>query len=88
MVIVIGELRRVEQGRPIVLLVIAEHVNIGFHPFVVVFNLSLCLWVVGHGESLIDVKHLEEASCVICCEQQASICIVDPGHSMMFPHML
>jgi len=87
MVIVVGELRRVEQGRPVVLLVVAEHADVGLHPLVIIFDLSLGLRVIGRGESLVDIERFEEASCVIGCEQGTPICIVDPGYSVMFPHM-
>jgi len=87
MVIVVGELRRVEQGRPVVLLVIAEHADVGFHPLIVVFDLSLCLRVIGRGESLVDIERFEEASSVIGGEQGTPICIVDPGYSVVFPHV-
>jgi len=87
MVVVVGELCCVEQGCPIVLLVIAEHADVGLHPLIVIFDLSLCLRVIGRGESLVNVEHFEEASCVISCEQGTPIGVVDPGYSMVFPHV-
>ena len=87
MVVIVGELRRVEEGRPVVLLMVAEHVDVGLHPLVIIFDLSLCLWVIGRGESLVDIERFEEASGVISCEQGAPICIVDSGHSVVFPHV-
>ena len=61
---------------------IAEHADVRFYPFVIVFHLSLCLWVIGCGEALIDVQGLEEASGIIGCECGSPIRIVDPGYTM------
>jgi hypothetical protein len=55
----------VQQFTPIVLLVVAEQVDVGFNPLIVVLHLPLHLWVVGCGELLIDVRGFEEATCVI-----------------------
>ena len=67
---------------------IAEHPNIGFHPFVVVLHLSLCLRVVGHGEVLINVQGFEEALGIVGCEEGTLVCIVYSGCTMVLPYML
>jgi hypothetical protein len=86
-VVVVNELCHVEQFTPIVLLVIAEHVEVHFNPLVIVLYLPLCLWVVACGEALVDVEGLEEPSSVVCHECCPSVCIVDFRDTMQFPHM-
>jgi hypothetical protein len=86
-VIVIGELRSVEEVGPIILLVVAEYSQVGTDPFIVVLHLSLGLWVVWGRESLVDSQSLEEASGVFGCEQRALICIVDLRDPVEFPYM-
>ena len=56
-------------------------------PFVIVLYLPLCLWVIGCGEPLINVKGLEEVPGVIRHEGGAPVCIVDPGCTVQSPHM-
>jgi len=85
--VIVGELRRVEEVCPIVLLTIAEHADVCLHPFVVVLHLSLCLWMVGGREPLVDVQRFEEALCVIGSEEGPSICIVYSGNSVILPHV-
>jgi len=41
--IVIRKFRHREEVGPIILTVRTEHAEIGFHPLVIVFDLSLCL---------------------------------------------
>jgi hypothetical protein len=68
-VVIVGELRGVEKVRPIILLVVAEYSQVGADPFIVVFHLSLGLWVVWRRESLVDSQSLKEASGVFGSEQ-------------------
>ena len=82
-VVVVCELCCVEQVHPIVLLVAAEHVDVGLNPLVVVLDLSLHLWVVGCGEVLVDVQGLEEPLGVVSCEGGATVCVVDSGGAVM-----
>jgi hypothetical protein len=86
-VVIVCEFHCVKKLAPIVLLVIAEHVDVGLNPFVVVLHLSLGLWVIGCGEPLIDVQCFEEPSNVICHECGSPICVMDFGDTMQFPHM-
>ena len=50
-VVVIQKLRHREKVGPIILSVRTEHAEICFHPLVVVFNLSLCLRMIGGQEA-------------------------------------
>jgi hypothetical protein len=67
---------------------IAEHVDVGLNPLVIVLYLTLCLWVVGCQEALINIQGLEEALSIISSEHCPPICIVYSGCAMMLPHML
>jgi hypothetical protein len=86
-VVIVGEFCHVELFTPVILLVIAEHADIGLDPLVIVFHLSLCLWVVCCGEALVNMQGLEELSGVVCCECGPSVCIVDLRNTMQFPHV-
>ena len=54
-VVIVCEFCHVEQVRPVVLLVVAEHVDVGLDPFVIVLDLSLCLGVIGGQEPLVNM---------------------------------
>jgi hypothetical protein len=86
-VVVVGELRSVEKVRPIILLMVAEYSQVGANPFIVVFHLSLGLWVIRRRESLVDPQSLKEAPGVLGCEQWALICIVDLRDPVELPYM-
>ena len=45
-VIVVSKFGRVDEVRPIVLMIQAKHAQVGFQPLVVTLDLSLSLWVV------------------------------------------
>lgn len=47
---------------PVVLLVIAEHTEVGFDFLVFALDLPVALWVVGGGQSDSDTEPLEEGS--------------------------
>ena len=66
---------------------VTEHADVGFDPFVIVFYLSLCLWVICGGESLINVKCLKEASGIVSHEGGPPIRVVDPRYPMVLPHV-
>jgi len=53
--VIVCEFCCVEQVCPIVLLVVAEHADVGLDPFVIVFDLSLCLGMIGSQEVLVNV---------------------------------
>ena len=76
-----------EEIGPVILLVVAKGAEVGFKPFVVVLDLTLCLGVVCRGKSLINTKGLEEPACVVHHEHAASICIVDAGYSVGLPYV-
>jgi len=86
-VVVVCEFGQVEQVGPVILLSVAEHADVGLDPLVVILDLSLGLWVVGGQEPLINVQGLEEALGVIGCESGASVCVVDLGDPVVFPHV-
>jgi len=60
-VVVVRKLRHQEEVGPIVLTVRTEHAEIGFHPLVVVFDLSLRLRMIGGREAGFYSESLVEA---------------------------
>jgi hypothetical protein len=77
-----------QQICPIVLLVQTEHPQVGFHPFVVIFDLSLSLWVIHCGEMQLDSKVLIDTFCKICSKCQTTISAVYEGDPVQFPDMM
>jgi hypothetical protein len=60
-VIVVGEFRHRQQICPIVLSMRIEHPQVRLHPLVVIFDLTLCLWVVCHRETQFDSEVFVDA---------------------------
>jgi hypothetical protein len=54
--VVVCELRRVEEVRPIILPISAEHAEIRLQPFVIVLHLPLCFRMIGSRETWVDTK--------------------------------
>ena len=61
-VIVESELGEREVVDPVVLLVIAEHSEVGFDLLVFAFDFTVALWVIGGDQPDSDAKPLEEGS--------------------------
>ena len=53
-VIVVGELRGVQEVLPVILSVVAEHTEVRFESFVIALNLSLGLGVICCGQALVN----------------------------------
>ena len=56
--IVIGKLCNKKKSCPIILLKVDKSLEVGFYCAILPFDLTVCLWVKGGGESLHDAKEI------------------------------
>ena len=72
------ELSSREMVHPVVLLVIAEHTEVGFDLLVFALDFAIALWVVGGGQPDSDAEPLKEGSHESGGKLGATIGVYDP----------
>ena len=75
-VVVVCELGSVQEVLPVILLVVAEHVEVGFKPLVIALNLPLGLGMGCSGKALVDAEASVKGPHVWVIELWSLVCVV------------